>query len=120
MSNHAKMHYSLSSQTFNWQQKSPTGFIRVKLIELDPAPIYNSLHGSKSLAAIQNVSSTIQLDPYCAISIKEKIGSKSIPKVYISLNMLRVVKIRTFPKISRVFNTQITKNFNYCCILKPF
>lgn len=47
-------HHHLAASSF------PAGFIRVKLIELDPAPLIDS-------------SVSQQLDPYCAISIKERI-----------------------------------------------
>lgn len=54
----------------------PTGFIRVKLIELDPAPVYNHIYNHQR-AADPDLTVSSSIDPYCAISIKERIHVKA-------------------------------------------
>lgn len=64
--------YTLHNQQFINTGFYPTGFIRVKLIELDPAtPIYHSYQRSDIGLAVSSI------DPYCAISIKERINVRA-------------------------------------------
>ena len=64
------------SMTDNYSFITKPGFIRIKLIELDPAPSYNnnpapSYNNNPPANLNCSVINSIQLDPICAVNIKE-------------------------------------------------
>ena len=59
------------SMTEKYSFITKPGFIRIKLIELDPAPSYNSSNSNPPANLNSSIINSIQLDPICAVNIKE-------------------------------------------------
>lgn len=102
-------HSSSSSNIPNYQHhhhnpNHPAGFIRVKLLELDPAP---SLYHPQNTNNNTNPSNSVHLDPYCAVSIKESlvIGRNNNNNTNLNNNNNKVIK-QGAPKIKATFNTR--------------
>jgi hypothetical protein len=75
----------MSSALTNMMHQAKPGFIRVKLIELDPPPhISSSLNDSARSASSKsnstNNSASLLIDPICAVNIKEMVKSKNKQK----------------------------------------
>jgi len=72
----------MSSTLTNMMHQSKPGFIRVKLIELDPPPhissnLNDSARSASSKSNSTNNSASLLIDPICAVNIKEMVKSKN-------------------------------------------